>query len=197
MRESNKLGVAIIGVIGTLLGTVLGWFLNVLSNKGKITVYLSSWTDAFRHNDNEGLITISTTESQAEYYEFECSLDIYNSSSDTKILRDIKIVFRKGKNKLFGIDPDDKKTKRSASGRTIYDRITAQNIPPKSVVRVDMVSGLWIKEAQLERVFSTDSVYLEYFDEKNKLHRTMIKSINYQNYFNDLEGQYGQDEDAE
>ena len=197
MRESNKLGAAIIGVIGTLLGTVLGWFLNVLSNKGKITVYLSSWTDAFRHNDNEGFMTNSTSESQAEYYEFECSLDIYNSSSDTKILRDIKIVFQRGKTILFGIDPDDKKTKRKASGRIIYDRITAQNIPPKSVVRVDMVSGLWIKEAQLERVFSTDSVHLEYLDEKNKLHRTMIKSINYQNYFNDLEGQNGQDEDAE
>ena len=84
---------AIIGVVGTLLGTILGWLLSVLSNKGKVSVYLSSWTETFRHKDKEGFMINSASESQAEYFEYECSLDIYNSSSDTKILRDIKIVF--------------------------------------------------------------------------------------------------------
>ena len=188
---------AIIGVVGTLLGTILGWLLSVLSNKGKVSVYLSSWTETFRHKDKEGFMINSASESQAEYFEYECSLDIYNSSSDTKILRDIKIVFCEGKDILFESVPDDKKTKRSASARTIFDNVTAQNIPPKSVINVELLSGVWIKEAQLERIFYADSVYFEYLDEKSKPHRIMIKSVNYPDYFSNMEAENGQDEDGE
>ena len=43
---------AMVGVIGTILGTVLGWFLNSISNRGKIKLFVSSWENEFRWGYN-------------------------------------------------------------------------------------------------------------------------------------------------
>ena len=170
---------AIIGVIGTLLGTVLGWFLNVLSNRGKVSVYLSSWTDSFRHKDNEGFMTDSTSESQAEYFEFECSLDIYNSSSYTKIMRDVKIVFCDGRKVLFSDIPNDQKVRKTGS----YGTVMPQNIPPHTVVNIQLSSCLSIKDNNLFEIFRTNNIYLEYSKEKNKVRRVSLKKVDYRNHF--------------
>ena len=40
---------------------------------------------------------------QTEYYHYDLTLDVYNSSSETKILRNIKIEFDDGKNILHKV----------------------------------------------------------------------------------------------
>lgn len=44
---TEGLWTAVIGVAGTLLGTALGWFLNVFANKGKLKFYVTSWENEF------------------------------------------------------------------------------------------------------------------------------------------------------
>lgn len=95
---------AIIGVAGTLAGTALGWFLNVFSNKGKLKIYVSSREDEFEKNEM-GEIVPATNTDDVECYAYKCFLDIYNSSNETKIMRDIQVVFSDEKNEwnILGI----------------------------------------------------------------------------------------------
>lgn len=187
---------AIIGVVGTLLGTILGWCLNIVSNRGKIRIYISSWSEKFLCY-KLGVQTISNSQGETELFEYECSVDIYNSSSETKIIRDIKIDFYDGKRILFSSTPFDENTKRFASGRTIYDTIVSQNIPPHSVINLKMTAGVWIKESNLSELFNTKTIYLEYNNEKNKRKKVIVKRVNYNDYFDKSEVKNEQAEDGE
>ena len=42
---------AIIGVVGTILGTILGWALNSFSQRGKLSVYVLEWEQQLDKND--------------------------------------------------------------------------------------------------------------------------------------------------
>jgi len=38
---------AFIGIAGTIIGTLMGWFFNNMSQAGKLKVYVNSWVDSF------------------------------------------------------------------------------------------------------------------------------------------------------
>ena len=48
--KNTEIMIAIIGVIGTLAGTILGWGLNSLSQRGKLNFYVHSWKEEFQVN---------------------------------------------------------------------------------------------------------------------------------------------------
>ena len=187
---------AIIGVIGTLLGTILGWFLNVFSGRGKISAYLSSWDEKFEYLVFDVMNNSNSIE-QTEYFEYSCSIDIYNSSVETKILRNIRIVFCNEKKEILSFIPNDKSTKRFSCGRTIYENIVSQNIPPNSVINLNLSSGIWIKEFNEQEIFDANKIYFEYVDEKSRKRRCFIKKVDYNNYFDNQEDKNGQAENAE
>ena len=170
---------AIIGVVGTLLGVILGWCLNVLSNKGKLIVYLSSWTESFQCFDNCAFRKNSTSQSETELLCYDCSLDVFNSSSYTKIMRNIKIVFCNGRREILCDIPQDQKTRKAGASNTVMP----QNIPPHTVVNLKLSSTLSIKDNNLFEIFNTDSIYFEYCNEKNQKRRVPLKKVDYGNYF--------------
>ena len=43
---NSEIITALIGVGATIAGTVLGWMLNNLSNRGKLNIFVSSWKTA-------------------------------------------------------------------------------------------------------------------------------------------------------
>lgn len=51
---NSEITTALIGVGATLAGTVLGWVLNNLSNRGKLNIFVSSWEDSFKYNNSIG-----------------------------------------------------------------------------------------------------------------------------------------------
>ena len=60
---TEGLWAAIIGVAGTLLGTALGWFLNVFSNKVKLKFYVSAWENELEKNEMGEMVPATNTDS--------------------------------------------------------------------------------------------------------------------------------------
>lgn len=172
--------IAILGIIGTILGTVLGWVLNNVSRRGNLNVYISEWTDTFQYNNN-GYMTPSTTIEQTEYYSYELETDFYNSSADTKIMRNVEIVFMDGKHPIKTSIPHDDATKAHFQHYTSYYDVGPINIPPKTVIKYKLVNGF--NNEGLDFIWNTTDVVLRYTDEKRNIKIIPIKLENYRTYF--------------
>lgn len=175
--------IAIVGVLGTLAGTFLGWLLNNLSRRGKVNIYVTSFKDEFKHNEMGCMVPSSSIE-QTQSYTYRLILDLYNSSGETKILRNLTIVFNDGKNDLFKSVPKDDSTRRASGFVNFYDTICPINISPKSIIQLNLHNGAWVDGGGLDFIWKTKKIYLTYIDEKNKLRKVDIKSEIYSEYFN-------------
>ena len=173
---------AIVGVIGTILGTILGWFLNSLSNKGKLKLYITSWEDDFQYLDEIGCAVPSNSIEQTEFYSYKLSLDIYNSSGEQKIMRNIAIIFNDGKSDLYKSIPQDIGSRRISGSVAVYDNVLPLNIPPKTVVHIELLNTNHGHE--LDYIWNTKRIGLTYTDTKGKDKRVIIKSEDYAKYFN-------------
>lgn len=105
MDESSlvTLIASIIGVVGTLLGTILGWILSGLSRKGKIIAYIISfgvipWKSSGKFTEDKADITFPN---EADYFEIGLDLELYNTSIENNIIRDVKITIYDKKNALL------------------------------------------------------------------------------------------------
>lgn len=195
---NSDITTALIGVGATIAGTVLGWVLNNLSNRGKLNIYVSSWEDKFQYNDIGEMVSCSKRE-EVQSYNYKISFDLYNSSGNTKIMRNIQIAFSDGKSDIEKQTPQYDATKRFLSQMVFYDDVKPINIPPKAVIKLDLHNGSWNKDGELDYIWKTKKVYLIYNDEKNKIKRIFIKSEDYENYFiNHIleEKENGQTQDA-
>ena len=69
----------IIGIIGTILGAIIGWFLNYMSNHlGKIDVEVNNFRDKLNKSNQYGYIF---------------KLFLYNTSAKPQYIRDLQVVF--------------------------------------------------------------------------------------------------------
>lgn len=167
-----EIQIALLGILGTLGGTILGWVLNSLSQKGKLHVYISSWKESFTYK-KEGRKLPSYSIDQTQYYDYKLSIDLYNSSGETKIMRDASIIFANNKNVLFKSTPEDNDTKQ----------ISPVNIPAKSVINLNLYDEVWNYEASTFFIWKTNCVYFTYKDERNRTKRVPIKKEAYIDYF--------------
>ena len=135
-----ELKIAMLGIIGTILGTVVGWLLNNISRTGKLNVYISGWNDVFQYNNN-GEMTPSSSIEQTVYYRYELETDLYNSSADTKIMRNVEIIFMYGKHPIKISIPHDDATKVFRQHFTSYYDVEPINIPPKTVLKYKLVNS--------------------------------------------------------
>lgn len=175
-----EIGIAIIGIVGTILGTVVGWLLNSLSKSGKLKVYISEWNDTFQYN-KDGYMTPSSNIEQTGYYHYDLIIDLYNSSADTKIMRSLEVVFMNGKYPTKINVPKDDATKISAQHFTSYYDVEPINIPPKTVLKYKLINGFHREE--LNFIWETTRIVLRYTDEKCNIKVIPIKSEEYKTYF--------------
>ena len=177
--EANVI-IALIGVCGTLLGTVLGWLLNSFSGYGKLKVFVTSWEEKFQYNKS-GYMAFSTSKEQTDSYWYELKLDIYNSSNDMKIMREITIEFLKGKRvTIVQIPYDDAATVFRHPIYSHFD-VDAINISPKSIVQYKLCNGYHKEE--LDNIWISNKVILSYIDENNKKRIAPIASLEHDKYF--------------
>lgn len=178
---SDDMGVAFIGVFGTLAGAIVGWLLNNFSRRGKISVYVAQWSNNFR------IDTIMLRKPKLlidgwEKYYYNLSLDVYNSSSDTKIMRDIKIIFMHNKKTLLESIPGNGSMPKSVGPLTIYEKIAPVNIPPKSVLTLKLHGDIFGDIQRTESFWGTDKVMLLYKDENNKEKTILLMKENFKKY---------------
>lgn len=178
---NTEIVIAIIGIIGTLLGTVLGWILNNISQQGKLNFYVVSWEDRFLEN-SAGEIVDSCKKEDVECYSYNCFMDIYNSSAETKIMRNIEIVFANRGAELWCETPDDYNSERFAAGRTQYDKIEPMNIPPKTVMKLSLHNSRWNNGDDLNFLWGVNKVFIRYTNEKNKTKKIKIKHSKMEDY---------------
>lgn len=136
----SEITTALIGVVATIAGTVLGWVLNNLSNRGKLNIFVSSWEDSFKHNSIGQMVSCCKRE-EVECYSYKVSFDLYNSSGNTKIMGNIQIVFTDEKNDIEKYTTKDYATKRYSHLMVFYDDVEPINIPPKAVIKLDLHDG--------------------------------------------------------
>ena len=171
---STDMQVAIVGVIGTVCGTVLGWLLNNLSQSGKLSCYIQTWTEKMC-GSFYGCQTQAEMLNEAESYNYSVSLEVYNSSSTSKIMRQIEIVFCSGKTVLKIDVPQDDMTRRSSGPLVYFDDIGPKNISPKTVGRIEMHGGWWKKDEPFDPALNATEIYLRYHDENNKEVKILLK----------------------
>lgn len=163
-----------IGLIGGLAGTVLGWGLNVLTQKGKLHIY-PEWHDEFLQNDAVGGTKKCSKLDQADFYTYNLKIDVYNSSADAKIMRDIKIVFYKGQNELFRLIPKDDSTTEHRYGMVKADDISPVTIPAKSIVRKELRGGLYKSDKHFSQLCQINRIMLSYCKKGSREKHILIK----------------------
>ena len=109
-------------------------------------------------------------------------MDIYNSSGEQKIMRNIAIIFNDGKSDLYKSIPQDIGSRRISGSVAVYDNVLPLNIPPKTVVHIELLNTNHGHE--LDYIWNTKRIGLTYTDTKGKDKRVIIKSEDYANYFN-------------
>jgi len=172
----------IFGLIGALLGTILGWILNTISRGGKLNIYVTSWKENFTFN-KRGVMSPSTSIEESSNYDYELEMDIYNSSSDTKIMRNIKIVFRNQKEVLFVSTPYDSSTKRFVARHFSLDELKTINISPKTVATIRLERNLWLEDSKNDLIWFANNILLSYIDSKNKNKTIFVQKVDYRKYF--------------
>lgn len=160
---SEVICTALIGVVGTLAGTILGWILNNTSRRGKLLFFTSKWDESFEFNDT-GIMTGAREYDKVEAYSYFLALDIYNSSSDTKVMRSLRMEFLKE----GAVVVSSELTDADNSGSFSHRLMEALNIPPKSVVSIHMRGGFLHSElGSFDEINDSGKVRLAYKDEKN------------------------------
>ena len=174
---------AIIGIAGTILGTILGWVLNTVSNKGKLSIYLSDWSDSFEYNSDYGEMIPSSNVESTILYSYNFCIDVYNSSAEPLIMREIKVAFSDGKKDIQIDLPKDERTRRNNGVISFYDNLESVTIPAKSVLHFKLRNGMYKEKNCDLYIWKAKKVFLLYKDKKNKQHRILLKEEDYSRYF--------------
>ena len=172
----------IIGVIGTLLGTVLGWLLSNLSRRGKLNIY-PTWQDGFSYNDNYGGMANSKSKEEVKRYRYYFTLDLYNSSGEPQIMRKIEVAFFHDKEELFRATPKDDSTGHSRGPLLCYDEVLPITIPARTVYTVKLHGGFGYPDNRFSQIWRTNKIMLTYRDRKDKERKVLINKNDFSRYF--------------
>lgn len=158
------------GIIGAILGSVATLIVtDILKRKGKLKIYLINSNGDYHYYENvlRGSTTKKTKNSVIDYFKYDFTIDIYNSSELPKIMREIKVNVYKNKELLKEIEVKDESTRRLTSARCVtVDNLNLYNISAKESVSFDLSVDLPSDIAEKLK----DGLILKmcYKDEKNK-----------------------------
>lgn len=151
---------ALIGIGGTILGTVLGWLLSIITQIGRLKFY--SHISGMPHKvDGYGSYMDCGKLEEADSYTCYIDLDIFNNNSNYKTIKDIKIRFM-SETDSFCKTPTIEDITSKNNGK----RMTTINIPPKQTVSLRLSS--YFSKDSFYSLKKTTRVDLEYNDEKDK-----------------------------
>jgi len=167
--EFMRMNETIIGIIGTLLGTIVGFFLNELNKIGTLK------TTCITHQDLSGTFKVLPT--AKAYYEVKYiqSFDVYNSASDTRIMSDISFEISKN-NKPIKIIKAAEINISNLNNNVVRSTVANNaNFPPKQICRLIVSCSEQIKDASLElQIKDRNQLFLTYKNERGRVKRIKI-----------------------
>lgn len=150
---TEGLWAAIIGVGGTILGTVLGFFLGKI-DIGKLKVHIKKIKECPNYDHGE----------MYEYNE-KILISLYNGSNRNRVFRNAKVILKDSNNtELLSIPLKDLATTRCTSYSIFTEDIGTINIQPKCGVDIDARFSI----KKLETAYEANKVFLQYENEKFK-----------------------------
>lgn len=168
----------VLGGFFTILGTIIGWLLGLWFQKGKVNISIVEFNDVFTCGEDLPVESIK----EATNYKFSLTVDVFNSSSHSKIMRDIRVLFKGEGKSSASVTPYDENTRKGYGISGSVERIKVVNIPAKSVVSLSL-SNYSTGADMFDYIWNTEEVFLTYKDEKNREKKVKIKTEDYKNYF--------------
>ena len=184
---------AIIGVLSTLLGVIVGWLLTELSRKGKLVIRKRD-TKRCRFYDEKEFADKYDEKSVKFEYKFE--LEVCNLSLDRRTMKDLQVVFCGKKNKVK-LDADVTKDEQSLVELECKGKIV--NLPPRATailnleVKRDKNTAVLLKKGKtvpsarekemweetqrktdLQAIHNSTKLFLLYKNEKNKEKKKLL-----------------------
>lgn len=178
---TEGLWAAIIGVCGTLFGTILGWLLNNLSNRGKLVLSVVEQEAEFYKPSYGTLMKCNI--SDAFHFVYQLKIDIYNTSTKTKFMREIKFCFIDAAGKILkSISPVDKDLKMNGKATEVQ----SINIAANSSISKTLYCEKYKSDKNNDNfsfIFDTENIFITYINEKGKNKRILIKKGNIKDYY--------------
>lgn len=145
-----------ISILGTLLGVLLGAFLNNLSRRGRIKIFQNDISIYFLERDDYGgFNSKKEITDKTEAVSVKMNLDLYNTSSySRKIARDIKMKFKGEHGTSF----------------SNLNNLNNINLLPNELMNLSISFGVNVNLDE----FKNSSWELVYYNENNKLVKVKI-----------------------
>jgi len=161
------------GIIGTILGVVATLITtDWLQHRGKLNIFIMKWTGKYETYYDVGCSHKGKEETDLYGYCNEFEIEVYNSSSIPKIMRNVKIEFYDNKELKYSNEIKDEDTRRYTSHITTIDKFEVINFKPKEVVKLKLSN--YIHEDELIEIEGTNRIFLTYVDENNKKNKILI-----------------------
>lgn len=122
------------GIVGTVIGALLGWFLSKLNQSGKVSFFADNINIEYYSIDKGGAIYKSNYSNEIICGNFTFDLDISNTSSNNRMLRKIYCTLNSA-DKTLKKEFDDVESKRIVAERANYEKIVVLNLQSKSIVK--------------------------------------------------------------
>ena len=168
--DSNNIS-AIIGVLGTLAGVILGTILNKFDRIGKIKIFQNSLNVKFTERGASGAENKTTRiTDRTDSLSIELNFDFYNTSAlSPKIARDIKLVFRT-KAKTIKEKLKNENTRKYSQYTSHADDLLNVNLSPKEILNYNLS---YHSRENFQEILDAEW-FLEYRKNNNKLKRIQI-----------------------
>ncbi|MDE1205210.1 hypothetical protein [Tenacibaculum larymnensis] len=162
----------IIGLLGTLLGVLLGAFLNKISKFGRIKFYLNNVSfSLLERSDSGGYNKTQKIKKQTELLHISIDFDLINTSEySRKILRDVKFVATDQKSKNTTIFKDNS-TRKNLDYMIKVDDLKHINLQPKEIRNFNL--SVYFKK-DFDKILKSNW-HIEYRTQNNKVQKFKIK----------------------
>ena len=178
---------ALWGIFGTVLGTILGWLLSEISNRGRLHCYVKSWQADMDAPDFYGGYKTCRIGEIPQFFHYSLSLELYNSSRLPRMIRNGKVVFCKDDVCLKEFIPKDRARETKIQHSRIHEDLTAFCVPASGVLTLDLLGTIMGDSEGFPFLEEANEVYFQYNDEKNKIRKWKIANVSYDSYFdNDI-----------
>lgn len=133
MESVSKILPQIIVALIGILGVVLGFFLNIFASKGKIKIFINEFRKEYsKRGGTGGYLKAKESDNNISLIGFFYDIDLYNSSSDFRIIRNFKMISKKN-DIVNEYDLKDSDTTEHHRSFIKIETLSCINVPPKSV----------------------------------------------------------------